>query len=105
MITALSGRELDVLNELAKGKSNKAIAAELSLEETTVRTYTTLIYDKLGVSSRTEAVLMAQRMGLISVTKLSPVAQAIVTLIASHPEVHHELTLCGVSYNPVRELD
>jgi DNA-binding NarL/FixJ family response regulator len=56
----LSGRERELLELLAGGKSNKEIASHLSLSEGTVRWHLSNIYDKLHVRSRTEAVLKFQ---------------------------------------------
>jgi DNA-binding NarL/FixJ family response regulator len=55
-----------VLKQLALGKSNKEIAADLVIAEKTVRTHVSSILAKLGVSSRTQAVLHAVRSGLVS---------------------------------------
>lgn len=62
---ALSPRELDVLQRLAVGKSNKEIGAELFISEGTVKTHIKSIFSKLDVVSRTEAVATATRRGLI----------------------------------------
>jgi DNA-binding NarL/FixJ family response regulator len=62
----LTGRETEVLAELAQGKSNKEIAAELVIAEKTVRTHVSNILAKLGVASRTQAALHAVRSGLVS---------------------------------------
>lgn len=64
-VTRLSGRELQVLEELAGGLSNDQIAAQLVVSITTVKTHLGHIYDKLDVSSRTAAVETARRQGLI----------------------------------------
>ena len=61
----VTGRELDVLTLLARGKSNKEIAANLYISETTVKTHLHRIFDKLDVMSRTEAILAASRRGLV----------------------------------------
>ena len=61
---ALSERERDVLRLLANGKANKEIARELSIGEQTVKTQVSSILGKLGVQSRTQAALYAQRTGL-----------------------------------------
>ncbi|MBV9769984.1 MAG: response regulator transcription factor [Bryobacterales bacterium] len=61
----LSGRELEVLDLLAEGLSNKLIAHRLSISEHTVKTHVASIFGKLGSSSRTEAVSQAIRRGLI----------------------------------------
>ena len=50
-LNGLSPRELEVLRHLARGMSNKSIAARLSLSDKTVSTYKTRVLDKLGVSS------------------------------------------------------
>jgi DNA-binding NarL/FixJ family response regulator len=57
----LSERELQVLQEAARGSSNKAIGTALSLSTRTVEAHMRSIFDKLGVSSRTEAVTLAVR--------------------------------------------
>ena len=63
----LTGRELGVLTLLARGKSNKEIGANLFISETTVKGYLHHIFTKLNVLSRTEAVTVATRRGLIQV--------------------------------------
>jgi DNA-binding NarL/FixJ family response regulator len=55
----LSKRELDVVGWLAAGLTNSQIARQLNLSENSVRNYLARIYNKLGVSSRVEAVLYA----------------------------------------------
>ena len=62
---SLTARELDVLKMLAAGKSNKEIALKLSITETTVKSHLRSIFTKLGVLSRTEAVTVATRRGLV----------------------------------------
>jgi DNA-binding NarL/FixJ family response regulator len=61
----LTQRELDVLKEIARGKRNKEIGAELSIAEDTVKMHVKSILMKLGVSDRTEAVTIALRRGII----------------------------------------
>jgi DNA-binding NarL/FixJ family response regulator len=63
----LTDRELAVLRGLAAGFSNKEIAAQLSYAEQTVKLDLTHVYKKLGVSSRTEAMAVAYRTGLVTV--------------------------------------
>ncbi len=62
----LSEREMEVLHEAARGLPNKDIARRLSLSVRTVHTHLGNIFSKLGVGSRTEAVLLALRNGWIS---------------------------------------
>ncbi len=62
---ALSLREIEVLDLLAKGLANKEIAAGLSISENTVKTHVSNIFQKLDVSDRTGAVTAAIRRGLI----------------------------------------
>lgn len=61
----LTGRELDVLALLAKGKSNKEIGSHLYITETTVKSHLRRIFSKLNVLSRTEAISTASRRGLV----------------------------------------
>ncbi len=60
----LSSRELTVVRYLASRLTNKEIAAELFVSTNTLKTHVKRIYQKLGVSSRTEAVTEARRLGL-----------------------------------------
>ena len=61
----LTGRELNVLELLARGKSNKEIGVSLYISETTVKSHLRSIFRKLNVLSRTEAISVAGRRGLI----------------------------------------
>ena len=61
----LTGRELGVLMLLARGKSNKEIGANLFISETTVKGHLHNIFTKLNVLSRTEAITVASRRGLV----------------------------------------
>jgi two-component system NarL family response regulator len=61
----LTGRELAVLTLLARGKSNKEIGANLFISETTVKGHLRNIFTKLNVLSRTEAITVASRRGLV----------------------------------------
>ncbi|MBS0437208.1 MAG: response regulator transcription factor [Proteobacteria bacterium] len=60
----LSPRQVDVLRLLVEGRSNKMIMRELELSESTVKTHLQAIFRRLGVSSRTQAVVAAARLGL-----------------------------------------
>src|SRR5229473_5988427 len=62
----LTPREMDVLRLLAQGQSNKEIARALDLVEETVKSHVRHILAKLGVQSRTQAVLAAIRLGMVS---------------------------------------
>src|SRR5215469_1499387 len=62
---ALSQREMEVLQRMAAGKSNKEIGTELFISDGTVKTHVKSIFTKLDVVSRTEAVATATRRGLI----------------------------------------
>ena len=62
----LSKRENQVLTLLAQGAPNKEIALELGISERTVKAHVTSIFNKLGASSRAEAVAIAMRSGLLS---------------------------------------
>jgi DNA-binding NarL/FixJ family response regulator len=62
----LSERELSVLQLVAAGKANKAIAHDLSLAEDTVKAHLRSIFSKLDVSDRTQAVTTALRRGIIT---------------------------------------
>lgn len=53
----LTPREREILGLMLIGKTNQAVAEELCLSKQTVRRYTTVIYEKLGVSSRIEAIV------------------------------------------------
>ncbi len=64
----LTQRELEILALLAEGLDNTAIAQRLTITKRTVQNHTSNIYGKLGVTSRTEAVLYALRHGLDKVT-------------------------------------
>jgi DNA-binding NarL/FixJ family response regulator len=61
----LSERELQVLEEIAAGKRNKEIGAELSIAEDTVKMHVKNILEKLQVNDRTEAVTVAVRRGIL----------------------------------------
>jgi len=63
---SLTERETEVLRLIAQGQSNKDIARDLHIVEDTVKTHVKHILAKLGVQSRTQAVLCAIRLGLVS---------------------------------------
>jgi NarL family two-component system response regulator LiaR len=61
----LSERETEVLRLLARGQSNKEIARDLHVNESTVKSHVSSILAKLGVQSRTQAALHAAKIGLV----------------------------------------
>jgi DNA-binding NarL/FixJ family response regulator len=63
--TALSPREIEVLRMIAEGLGNKEIASRLKISEHTVKFHISSIFTKLDVSSRTEAVTLGVRLGII----------------------------------------
>lgn len=65
VLSQLSPREIEVLGLIARGLSNKEIAAELDLVEGTVKVHITNILGKLRVSDRTQAILAGVKQGII----------------------------------------
>ncbi len=63
--TSLSLREIEVVELLAQGKSNKAIGQLLGISEETVKTHLKRLYEKLGAADRAQAVAIALRQQLI----------------------------------------
>src|SRR5579864_352868 len=61
----LTPREMAALRLMADGKANKEIASELNISERTVKTHLGHLFEKLGVTSRTEAIKVATRRGLV----------------------------------------
>ena len=61
----LSAREIEILQGLATGASNRELAAQLVISEATVKTHLLHVYDKLGVDNRTAAVHRAREQRLI----------------------------------------
>jgi len=66
LLDKLSRRERELLSLLAKGFTNAEIAARLFLSEGTVRNYLSSIFNKLGVSDRTQAAVLAIQHGLVA---------------------------------------
>jgi DNA-binding NarL/FixJ family response regulator len=64
---SVTGRELEVLSLLARGKSNKEIGAILYISESTVKSHLRSIFTKLNALSRTEAIATATRQGLVKI--------------------------------------
>jgi DNA-binding CsgD family transcriptional regulator len=61
----ITGREREVLQLLADGRSNKEIAARLGLSPNTVKTHVARLFEKLRVARRTEAIQLARELGLV----------------------------------------
>lgn len=62
---AITPRELEILERIAEGLSNKEIAARLFVSENTVKTHASRLFDKLGARRRTQAVQQAREWRLI----------------------------------------
>lgn len=62
---AVTPRETEILQHMARGRTNREIAAALHISENTVKTHISNLYQKLEVNDRTEAVTTALRLGLI----------------------------------------
>ena len=65
LVEELTEREIEILRKLAEGLGNKQIASSLAISEHTVKFHISSILDKLHASSRTEAVTVGIRMGLV----------------------------------------
>jgi DNA-binding NarL/FixJ family response regulator len=61
----LSPRELQILNALATGRSNKQIAQQLCVTSHTVKFHLGRLFDKFGVRTRIQALIVAARMGFV----------------------------------------
>jgi DNA-binding CsgD family transcriptional regulator len=61
----ISEREMEVLQELAAGRSNKEIAARLHVSTNTVKTHATRLFEKLGARRRTDAINRARELGIL----------------------------------------
>lgn len=61
----ISKREYEILEQIAKGLSNKEIADKLSVSENTVKTHSSRIFEKLDVNRRMQAIQKAKELGII----------------------------------------
>jgi len=61
----ITARELEILNLIARGFSNREIATQLFVSENTVKTHCVRAFDKLGAARRTQAVLRGKELGLL----------------------------------------
>ncbi len=68
VLSPLTPREREILNYIAQGYLNKQIAAELDISEQTIKNHVTSILRKLNANARTEAVVVAIKQGLISIS-------------------------------------
>jgi two-component system, NarL family, response regulator LiaR len=62
---SITPRELEVLELIARGMSNREIAAKLYVSENTVKSHSSRVFDKLGARRRTQAVQLAKEFGLL----------------------------------------
>lgn len=69
--TTITSRQNQVLSLMALGHSNKAIAKELDVAEATVKMHVTSILKLLGVKSRTQAVVLAEKKGMLNKSESS----------------------------------
>ena len=67
-ISPLTPREMEILNYIAQGYLNKEIAVKLGISEQTIKNHVTSILRKLNANARTEAVVVAIKQGLISLS-------------------------------------
>ena len=81
--TTLTSRETEILALLAEGKSNKEIAAELFISINTVKVHVSNIFQKIEVSSRTEATLYAIENGFSLQTRISDLPEGLSTSASS----------------------
>jgi two-component system, NarL family, response regulator LiaR len=61
----ITARELEILNLVARGFSNREIATQLFVSENTVKTHCARVFDKLGAARRTQAVQRGKELGLL----------------------------------------
>ena len=64
-VAGITPRELEILELMAQGMSNREIAEKLFVSENTVKTHSSRLFDKLGAKRRTQAVQLGKEMGLI----------------------------------------
>ena len=62
---SITPRELEILELIAKGLSNREIAERLCVSENTVKTHSSRVFDKLGAKRRTQAVQLGKQFGLL----------------------------------------
>ena len=64
-ILGITKRELEILDLIARGMSNREIANQLFVSENTIKTHSSRLFDKLSAKRRTQAVQIGKEMGLI----------------------------------------
>jgi len=74
VFSPLTPREVEILDCVAQGNSNKEIAKQLGISDQTVKNHITSILRKLAVNDRTQAVIYALRHGWISLTQEATVS-------------------------------
>ena len=74
--TELSDREVEILRLVATGASNKEIAVKLAISPNTVKVHLRNVFSKIGAASRTEAALIAMRMGLVAQVEITTESEA-----------------------------
>jgi NarL family two-component system response regulator LiaR len=62
---AITPREMEILELIAQGMSNREIAEKLFVSENTVKTHSSRVFDKLGARRRTQAVQLGKEFGLL----------------------------------------
>lgn len=90
----LTQREIEVLHELALGLSNQEIGQALGIDERTARTHVGSILSKLGVRSRTAALVFAMRRGLVPIP--TPNTQEGLALRTRLAELYHRCDLLSL---------
>jgi DNA-binding NarL/FixJ family response regulator len=70
-VVQISDREIDIIKLAAQGMSNKSIADELHLSNRTIEGHLRTIFNKLGVGSRTEAVLYGLKKGWFTLEEIN----------------------------------
>ena len=70
LFRTLSSQEIAILKLLASGMSNKSIADKLCMSEITIKNYLVNLYNKINVSSRTQAIITALKRGIISLEEI-----------------------------------
>lgn len=97
LIDPLTAREIEILTLVAEGQTNPQIAEKLVIAVQTVRSHMGNVLAKLGAHNRTEAVMQARRLGVLSNDHgLSPVATAIAALAVAYPDAYSEFVESGI---------